>query len=188
MFKIEELYETDLKDGKFVKPKRLEYLQNGQKKSWEIVRSHNSVAILIYHRDRESFILVKQFRPAVYLNDNRYSYTYELCAGIVDKKKSLEEIAQDEIEEECGYQVQLDTIKKVTTFFTNVGISGAKQHLFYVEVDNSMKVGDGGGIDSEEIFLEYLPTHKAKQFIFNEEFAKTPALIFSVYWWFDNIK
>ena len=32
-------------------------------------------------------------------------FTYELCAGLVDKKASLEQIASEEILEETGYKV-----------------------------------------------------------------------------------
>jgi len=188
MFKIENIQISELKDGKYIRPKRLEYLQDGIRKSWEIVQSYDSVAILIYHKAKDSFILVKQFRPAVYINDNRYTNTYELCAGLIDKEKTLEEIASDEVEEECGYRVEPSQLQKVTTFFTNVGFAGAKQHLFYVEVDESMRVGKGGGIDGEVIYLEYLPVSEAKEFIFNEQYAKTPGLILSFYWWFDKFK
>lgn len=39
--------------------------------------------------------------------------TMELCAGITDKDKSLEQTMQEELEEEIGYRVPLDRIKKV---------------------------------------------------------------------------
>lgn len=80
---------------------------------------------------KKGFLLVKQFRIPVYLNDKSIKYTYELCAGLVDKNKSIEEIAVEEIDEECGYKVKIEDLKKITSFFTNVGVSGAKQHLFY---------------------------------------------------------
>ena len=87
-----------LVDAKFISTSFATYEQNGIKKSWEIVEAHDSVAILIYHKEKKAFILVKQFRPAVYLN-NDDGMTIELCAGIIDKKLSLEEIAKEEIEE-----------------------------------------------------------------------------------------
>ena len=42
--------------------------------------------------------------------------TYELCSGIVDKDVSLAEIAKLEVLEECGYDVPVDSIEKVTSF------------------------------------------------------------------------
>jgi UDP-sugar diphosphatase len=40
--------------------------------------------------------------------------TYELCAGIVDKNCSWDEIAQAEVFEECGYKVPLSSLEQVT--------------------------------------------------------------------------
>jgi UDP-sugar diphosphatase len=70
------------------------------------------VAVLLYHEEKKAFLLVKQFRAPVYLNDNSKTYTYELCAGLVDKDKSLIEIAKEEIDEECGYNVKIEIFKK----------------------------------------------------------------------------
>lgn len=36
-----------------------------------MVASHPSVAVLLYHRQRQSVILVRQFRPAVYVSAAR---------------------------------------------------------------------------------------------------------------------
>ena len=60
---------------------------------------------------------------------------YELCSGIVDKKKSLLEMARDEVLEECGYSVPLDTIRLITSYQTGIGTSGSRQWLYYAEVN-----------------------------------------------------
>ena len=142
---IESLEISELKETKFIRPVKVTYFQNGISNSWEAVKSHNSVAILLYHTEKKAFLLVKQFRVPVFLNDNSKTFTYELCAGLVDKDKSLEEIVQEEIDEECGYKVELNDISKITSFYTNVGISGGCQYLFFAKIDESMKIHDGGG-------------------------------------------
>ena len=68
--KIKHFKLHPLEDAKFISTSLATYEQEGIKKSWEIVEAHDSVAILIYHQEKESFILVKQFRPAVYLNND----------------------------------------------------------------------------------------------------------------------
>lgn len=178
---------TPLTEPKFISTSFAKYEQNGIKKDWEIVQAHDSVAILIYHREKECFILVKQFRPAVYLN-NSDGLTVELCAGIVDKELSLVQIAKEEIEEECGYDVPLESIAKISSFYTSVGFAGSKQMLYYVEVDESMKISDGGGVDAELIEVVSLPTQDAEAFIYDESVAKTPGLMFAFIWWFRNYK
>ncbi len=102
------------------------------------------MAILIYNKEKDSFILVKQFRPAVYIN-NQNGITVELCAGIVDQKLSLAEIAKEEILEECGYLVPTKSLQKITSVYSAVGFAGSKQTLFHVEVDESMRISEGGG-------------------------------------------
>ncbi len=174
-----------LENAKFISTSFATYEQDGIKKSWEIVEAHDSVAILIYHKEKRSFILVKQFRPAVYLNNDN-GMTVELCAGIVDKKISLAEIAKEEIEEECGYDVPLQNIERITAFHTSVGFAGSKQTLYFVQVDESMKVSEGGGVDHEQIEVLYLPIGEAKKLIYDESIAKTPGLMFAFMWWLEK--
>lgn len=183
---IEDLKISELKDTKYIHPLKVTFLQNGKNKTWEAVKSHNSVAVLLYHVEKKAFLLVKQFRVPVFLNDNSKTFTYELCAGLVDKDKSLEEIAQEEIDEECGYFVELNNISKITSFYTNVGISGACQYLFFAKIDESMKIHDGGGVNDEEIELMFLPIEQVDEFIFDESKAKTPGLMFGFYWFLKN--
>ncbi len=182
---IENFKLNPLEDPKYISASLVTYRQDGIDKDWEIVKAHDSVAILIYHKGRDTFVLVKQFRPAVYLNNNN-GMTVELCAGIVDKELPLVQIAQEEIEEECGFDVGLEALEKITSFHTSVGFAGSKQVLYYVEVDDTMKIHDGGGIDHEQIEVIYLPVDDAKLFIYDESIAKSPGLLFAFMWWFEK--
>jgi len=183
---IENFKLTPLENPHFVKPVRIHYTQNNKEKNWEAVQAHESVAVLLFHEEKQAFLLVKQFRPPVYMHHEEHPYTYELCAGLVDKKLSLEEITKEEILEECGFDIPTSKIEKITSFFTNVGISGAKQQLFFATIDDSFKVHNGGGINDEEIELIYMPLNEAKEFIFDESIAKTPGLMFAFYWFFEK--
>jgi UDP-sugar diphosphatase len=182
---IEKFTLNPLLDPKFISTSLATYEQNGIEKSWEIVQAHDSVSILIYHTEHKKFILVKQFRPAVYVN-NKVGMSIELCAGIVDKKLTLQEIAQEEIEEECGYRVPLEKIEKITSFYTSVGFAGSKQTLYYAEVEESMKVSDGGGIDGELIEVLTLSLKDTEKLIYDEAVVKTPGLMFAFMWWYER--
>ena len=176
-----------LTDPKFIETAFVTYTQNDIEKSWEVVKAHDSVAVLIYHKEHHSFVLVKQFRPAVYMNGVQDGMTVELCAGIVDKKLTLAEIAMEEIEEECGYAVPLESIERVTKVNNAVGFAGSTQTIFYVEVDESMRVSEGGGIDTELIEVIELPIDEVREFIFDESIAKTTGLLFAFMWWLDKV-
>jgi len=174
-----------LRESSFVRPALVTYEQDGVKKSWEVVRAHDSVAVLLYDRCRDSFVLVKQFRPAVYMHDKK-GYTYELCAGIVDKEYSLEKIAKEEVLEECGYDLPQERLEKITSFYTSVGFAGSKQTLFFAEVCDEERVSEGGGIEMESIEVVYLPLSQAKSFMFDESKVKTPGLLFAFMWFFSR--
>ena len=180
-FKTSELINT-----KFVHPVSLTYNLNGKDKLWEAVKSFDSVAVLLYHEEKNAFLLVKQFRAPVYLNDKNHLCTYELCAGIIDKDASLEQIVKEEIDEECGYDVKIENIDKITSFYTNVGVSGGSQSLFFCTINESMKIHNGGGINDEQIDLMFLPLDQIEEFIYDENKAKTPGLMFSFYWFLKN--
>ena len=176
-----------LEDPKFVKAQKLIFEKDGRKREWEVVDTHDSVAVLIYHTEKNAFVLVKQFRPAVYLKNND-GMTVELCAGLVDKDKSLVQITKEEILEECGYDVSLDDIEKITSFYTAVGFAGGKQTLFFTKVDENMKVTEGGGIEDEAIEVVYLSVNQAKSLIFDETISKTPGLMYAFMWYLEKIK
>ncbi len=182
---ITEFRLSSLLNPKYIKASFAKYRQNGVAKDWELIQAHDSVAILIYERKEKSFILVKQFRPAVYLNNND-GMTVELCAGLVDKRLTLKEIAKEEILEECGYDVELCDIEKIVSFRTAVGFAGSQQTLYYTEVDEDTRVSDGGGIDDELIEVVKLPVDEALDFIYDESIAKTSGLMFAFMWWFDK--
>lgn len=174
-----------LEEPKYVSPVAISYMQNGVEKKWEAVKSHDSVAVLLYHKDNNAFLLVKQFRPPVYLNNPSHGVTYELCAGILDKEIDSLQTVYEEIDEECGFDVPQEKIEKITSFYTSVGVAGAHQTIYYAEIDDSMKIHEGGGTEGEEIELFYLPVDEAKKFALDEDIPKTPGLLFAFYWFFD---
>lgn len=178
----------ELENPNFIKPIRINYIQESVKKTWEAVISHDSVSILLWHEQKASFIVVKQLRATILNRGNNDGHTYELCAGIVDKDLSNVQIAKEEVFEECGYDIPLNNFQKITSFYTSVGISGAHQTLYYATCDDSMKLHDGGGLEDEEIEVIYIPLKDAKNFLFNENYKKTPGMMMAFYWFFDNIK
>ncbi len=179
---IDDFQLRPLKKPTYIRASLATYIQDGIAKDWEVVETYDSVAILIYHLEHDAFVLVRQFRPAVYLN-NREGMTVELCAGLADKALSLEQIAREEILEECGYDVPPDRMERITAFHTSVGFAGSKQTLYYAEVTEAMRKSSGGGIDQEQIEVIELPVKQADAFMYDESVAKTPGLMFAFLWW-----
>jgi UDP-sugar diphosphatase len=165
------------------------YEQNGQTITRDVMLGKDSVSVLLYNSDRDSFVFVNQFRAAVYFHNNVNGITHELCAGIIDKKKSAIEIIQDEIFEECGYTVDTSRIEHINSYYAAVGSIGAKQELFYCKVsDRDIVNGKGGGLESEGeyISLAYVPKGEILKWCHDEKVVKTASLLYAVSWFLLN--
>lgn len=206
MDKISDVTISDCVESKYIKPLRLTYQQNGIDKIWDALTVHDSVVVLIYNVTRHVLVFVKQFRPAVYIhranvkeengqkiikhkeNPGHLGLTYELCAGIIDKDSSLEQIAQAEVLEECGYNVPLDKLERICSCRSGVGTSGALMTLYFAEVTDAMRVSKGGGLveEGEMIDVVDIPVSEAMKFVMDDDVNKPVGMMFAVLWFFQN--
>ncbi|XP_011159704.1 uridine diphosphate glucose pyrophosphatase NUDT14 [Solenopsis invicta] len=188
-------------DSPWLRSVRLHFTQDCQSKSWDVIRIHDSVSIVIFNVSRRKLVFVRQFRPAVYyaslpekqdvIDVERFpatlGLTLELCAGIVDKDKSLVEIARDELKEECGYEAPTSAFKQITTYLSSASAS-AKQTIFYVEVTDNMQIHPGGGDESEGEVIEIveLSVSELKDYIRLKEVQSPASFLYGVSWFLLN--
>ena len=102
LFDITEVRLEDCPDPKWVsKAYQCNYTLKGQRTASEIGFSKHAVCVLLFNVTRKKFVLVRQFRPSVYVAQCRdvavgsaidverhppeEAVTLELCAGLVDK-------------------------------------------------------------------------------------------------------
>ncbi|WP_229770904.1 NUDIX domain-containing protein [Campylobacter portucalensis] len=182
---------NEIKKSKYIKLYNINLIKNGKEISWEYAEIHDSVSTLLYDENKKSFLLVKQIRiPLLYkqiknnISSKNLGYTYELCSGLMDKNLSEKETAIEEILEETGFCVK--NLEKIATFHSALGTSATKQTFFYAQIDDSMKIGKGGGIDGEEIELFYLPIENAREFLNDDDYIKPASLGYCFMWWFDK--
>ncbi|XP_046375562.1 uridine diphosphate glucose pyrophosphatase NUDT14-like isoform X2 [Haliotis rufescens] len=206
MDEIEDVHVSPCTESLYIKPMKINYKQNHEIHSRDIIKEHDDVVILVYNKTRKVFVLVKQFRPAIYLtcaemeekdgqtviDTSKYpgslGVTYELCAGIIDKNHSTQEIAQMELLEECGYKVALDSIEKVASYRNGVGTTGSMQTMYFVEVTDAMKVGEGGGVAQEGEMIEVvdIPVKEGRDFLKNEKYNIPLPVLFGINWYYEN--
>lgn len=188
-------------DSPWIRPVRVYYTQDGEQKNWDVIKSHDSVSMIVFNTSRKKLVFVRQFRPACY-----YSYlaekkdtvdvekypaslglTLELCAGIVDKNKSLVEIAKDELREECGYEAPTSAFQQIVTY-RYVSSAASKQTLFYVEVTDDMHIHPGGGAEAEGELIEVveLSVSEVKEYINSAEVQSPPCFLYGVSWFLAN--
>ncbi|CAM1297253.1 NUDT14 (predicted) [Pycnogonum litorale] len=206
MDKITNIQASKCKVSQYIQPVQLDYDQDGRHKVWHLMKVHDSVSVILFNVSRQVLLFVRQFRPAIYYNNavkmgddipesidtNKYpgstGITLELCAGIVDKNLTLAEITKEEIQEECGYDVPVSSLQKITSYRSGVGILGSTQTLFYAEIVDEMKVADGGGNDYEGEFIEVveLTIPEVKKLIYDETLPRPAPLLFALSWFLNE--
>uniref|UniRef100_A0A1A9WR22 Uridine diphosphate glucose pyrophosphatase NUDT14 n=1 Tax=Glossina brevipalpis TaxID=37001 RepID=A0A1A9WR22_9MUSC len=205
MEKISKMWVGPLSaDSAYVKPFRLYYVRNGKEKSWDALKVHDDVSIIIFNTTRKKLIFVKQFRPAVYhanvasdggdlvnIDIDKYppklGITIEMCAGLVDKNKSWREIAREEILEECGYDVSADQLEEVLSYRSSVGTQGSKQIMYYCEVTDNQKKFPGGGTGDEVIDVVEYSVDEAREMVNPKNNTNSPpSCLLGVLWFLMN--
>ncbi|KAH7695318.1 UDP-sugar diphosphatase, partial [Aphelenchoides avenae] len=161
-------FDETLGSSQYVRPIRMHFDRKNRAVFWDLALEHDSVSVVLYHKEKKQLLFVKQFRPRnglrtpgatatgdvdKSLNAIDWAHypisigeTLEPCVCLMDKPTlSPLEPDHEEILEECGYRVSLDRIHPIKSFVYGVSLSGASQHMFYAEVDETMKETEGGG-------------------------------------------
>ena len=109
----------------------------------EVFDRGNSVGALVYNTETKKYLFTSQYRVG------SEGVMIEIVAGKIDEGETPQEAVKREIVEEIGYKV--DTMLHITDMYLSPGGSKEVMALFYVEV--SEKIGDGGGIEGENITI-----------------------------------
>lgn len=119
----------------------------------EVYDRGHGAGILLYNRKKKTILLIKQFRMPTYLSGNSSGFLVEICAGLLDEQDPVSCIIR-EAEEEVGYRIT--DVQKVYEAYSSPGVMTEKMHFFIGEYNESMKVSDGGGLDSEHEDIEVI--------------------------------
>ena len=134
-------FDYQKKDGSWITQKR------------EVYDRGDGAAILLYNPNTKKVLLTRQFRLPSYLNRNESGMMIEVCAGLLDKDNPEECIIR-ETEEETGYRIS--KVEKVMESYMSPGAVTEILHLFVGEYNASMKVSEGGGLESEQENIDVL--------------------------------
>ena len=144
-FKIDELFVTHRQiDGTMSSVQRRLVFERG-----------DSVAVLLFNRDRRAVVLVEQFKAPALLARRRDDpattdgWLVETLAGMIDDGETPETAAIRETLEETGYQIR--TAEPIGRFFVSPGGTSERVFLYFAEVTDADRADEGGGIDDEDI-------------------------------------
>jgi nudix-type nucleoside diphosphatase (YffH/AdpP family) len=111
----------------------------------------DAVAMVLYKPKSQSVVLIRQFRLAAQTR-NSDGFIWEVPAGMIEPGEHAEEVARRESLEETGYELQAPEL--IYQFMPAPGLMNEIIYLFYAEVDDHQRVGDGGGLANEGEFIE----------------------------------
>ena len=143
-------YDLTQRDGQVVQHKR------------EVYDRGNGATVLLYNSQKQSVVLVRQFRIATWVNGNADGMLIETCAGLLDDDEPEDCIRKEAIEE-TGYQVK--NVRKVFQLYMSPGGVTEIVHFFIAEYDDSLRENAGGGVEDEAIDVLELPFSQALEMI-----------------------
>lgn len=148
--------------------------------SREVYDRGHGAGIFLYNKKKRTILLVKQFRIPTLETSKSDGFLVEICAGMLDEQDP-ETCIKREVEEETGYKVK--DVKKVYEGYSSPGVMTEKMHFFIGEYTESMKLNEGGGLDSEheDIQVLELPFSEAVDMLNNGRIHDTRTIVLLQY-------
>lgn len=142
--------------------------------------SGQAAVVLPYDPQRDSVLLVQQFRAPLFMTGDRAPWVWEPVAGFVDPGEAPETTARREAMEEAG--LALRALEPVAQVYSSTGSSTEFLHLFVGLADLSVRP-EGGGLDSEgeDILTRILPFDDLMAGIDAQRFCDMP-LVTTALW------
>jgi nudix-type nucleoside diphosphatase (YffH/AdpP family) len=115
----------------------------------------DAMAVLLLNTDRNAVVLVEQFRLPALVARRRDDasatdgWLVETVAGMIDANETPEAAAVRETREETGYRIRKPEL--IGRFFSSPGGTSERVFLYFTEVGDADRAGQGGGIDDEDI-------------------------------------
>jgi len=154
--KIRNIREQLLSDNWYILKKYTFELQRHdgqwQEQQREAYDRGNGAVILLYHRQKRTVVLTRQFRFPVFINGHP-GFLIEAAAGLLDNASPEARIVA-EAEEETGYRV--DKVDKVMEAYMSPGSVTEKLYFFIAEYTESHRQSAGGGLTEEGEDIEVL--------------------------------
>lgn len=148
-----------------------------------IVKKADAVCLTLYDKDKDSFLLIRQFRPGAAINDyDTNPYIWSVVAGHIDIVNGVRENPRDaaarEANEEAGVIVNESNLIDLGSGYTSAG-SSSEKHYHYLCAFNSADVDKtkAYGIDDEDIEVGIFSSKEALKMIDSGQIACNEAIL-----------
>ena len=135
----------------------------------------DGAVILPVDPERQTVLLVRQFRIPVYLGDHQ-GMLIEACAGLLDENDP-ETAIRKEAEEELGYRMK--EISRIGVFYMSPGSVKERLSFFLAHYSPADRISEGGGAahEGEDIEVLELPLADALAMVRRGEITDSKTVI-----------
>ncbi len=140
----------------------------------------HAAVVLPYDPQRDTVLLVEQFRAATYMVGEQCPWMWEAPAGMIDPGESPEDAARREAKEETG--VNLQGLDFAGRLYSSSGSLGELVYC-YIGVADLSEVQGGGGIqgEGEDVRSKVMSFHELMSEVDNHTFSDLP-LVTTALW------
>ena len=145
----------------------------------------DAVAVILYDAEAKTVIIVDQFKVPSLIGRRRDNpqtmdgWVTEATAGMIDPGETAEAAIKRETMEETGYSIGNPQL--ICKFFSSPGGTSERIFLYFAEVHESNRTGEGGGLPGEDITVVRMPVDQLfKRLAYGE--IDDPKLAIGAYW------
>jgi ADP-ribose pyrophosphatase len=141
----------------------------------EVAERGHAVAVLLYDPDRDSAVMIEQFRPGAHFAGWN-AWLLEVVAGIIEEGETAEDVARRECQEEAG--VTVEDLIEGPSYIASPGVLTESISLYVGRVDSTTCGGIHGlGDEGEDIRVVVLPLEELRRMLDAHQLTNATTLI-----------
>ena len=128
------------------------------------IKRGDAVAMLLYNPEKDTVILVRQFRLALYTKTGD-GLLWEIPAGMIEADEKPKDVAIRETLEETGYKINEPEL--LHHIILAPGVMDEYIYIYRAIISDTQKIEDGGGLahEGEHLEVHEVPVEKVRQMI-----------------------
>lgn len=142
----------------------------------EVIHTQDSVVVLLYLPEQDSFLFCEQFRTGVFFHGDDNPFILEAPAGMIDEGHSPTQTAIKEVEEETG--VKINAVDQIAAVYSSTGRITEKTYIFYAEIPGQPETGMFGlAHEGEEIKTHILSRAETYALMDKQKLCHAPTVL-----------
>ena len=152
----------------------------GAARNYDVLRRGRAVAIVLYDPDRDTVVLVEQFRLPALLAESS-PWQLEAAAGVIDTDETPEAVAIRETREETGLNL-IGELIAIQHYLPSCGGSDEKVDLFCGRIDSTFAAGVYGLPEEHEDIRVVVKTLAEIEALLDAGTIESGHTLIALYW------